>query len=336
MSDVRRVRVGVVGTGHLGKHHVRILSDLPEADLAGIADPEPDRLRELSAKYGVRGYADYRHLADIVDAVCVVVPTHLHREIAGFFLEQGIDVLVEKPITPKEAEGRELVHLARERKLILQVGHVERFNSALKAIADLGMAPRYIESHRLAPFTFRSMDIGVVLDLMIHDLDLVLSMVDSKIRAVDAFGGSVFSSTEDMASGILKFENGAVAHLTANRVAMKPMRRMRMFSPDCYISLDFHTAHGLVIRKNPGVDFKKLDLSAVDTSQIDDLWKYVFEGLLTVKEYQLDEGNPLASEIGSFLAAVRDRSEPEVTGEAGCEAVAVAHRVLKAIGENRW
>ncbi len=336
MSEVEKVRVGVVGTGHLGKHHVRILSEMAGADLAAISDSVPDRLREISAKYGVEGHADYRQLAGKVDAVCVVVPTHLHREVAGFFLSEGVDVLVEKPITPTEAEGRELVQLARERDLILQVGHVERFNSALKAISELGMVPRYIESHRLAPFTFRSMDIGVVLDLMIHDLDLVLALVGSKVRAVDAFGGSVFSSSEDMASGILKFENGAVAHLTANRVAMKPMRRMRIFSPDCYVSLDFHTAHGLVIRKNPGVDFKKLDLASVDTSQIDDLWKYVFEGLLTIKEYQLDEGNPLASEIESFLQAVRTRSEPEVSGEAGCEAVAVAHQVLGAIGENAW
>jgi predicted dehydrogenase len=331
-----RVRIGVVGIGHLGKHHVRLLAQNPLAELAGLADVDAQALRAACGQYDVRGFADYRALADLSDAVCVVVPTHLHREVAGFFLENGCDVLVEKPITPSVAEGRELVELARTRARILQVGHVERFNPALKAIHDLGVQPRYLEAQRMAPFSFRSTDIGVVLDLMIHDIDLVLSLVGQRLRDVDAFGGAVFTPREDMASAVLKFEDGAVAHLTANRIALKPIRKLRMFSRDCYVSIDFSEAKGTVIRKQPGWDLQKLDLARFDRTQVEDLWKYVFEGLLSVQEYKLDEVNPLAEELGSFLQCVRERRRPLVSGEDGLAAVEVAARVIESIAANRW
>jgi predicted dehydrogenase len=330
------VRIAVVGVGHLGRIHARLLAENPRALLVGVADPREEALRDVTAQRGVPGFTDYRELAPLVDAVCVVVPTHLHRAVSGFFLEHGIDVLVEKPIAPTVEDGQALVAMARARGLILQVGHIERFNPAMRAISESGIEPRYIESHRLAPFTFRSTDIGVVLDLMIHDLDLVLALVGSPVRSVDAFGGAVFTPAEDMASAILKFENGAVAHLTANRVALKPMRRMRLFSRDAYASLDFGDGRGVVIRKGPGWDFTKLDLASVDPTKIDDLWKFVFEGLLTVNEFRLDETNPLQEELSAFLTAVQERSEPVVSGEDGCHAVAVAHQVLDAIRRNPW
>jgi predicted dehydrogenase len=177
-------------------------------------------------------------------------------------------------------------------------------------------------------------DIGVVLDLMIHDLDIVLALVDSPVASVDAFGGAVFTPAEDMATAILKFENGAVAHLTASRVALKPLRRMRLFSRDCYASLDFQGGKGTLIRKNPGWDFENLD--PVDPKEIGDLWQYVFQGLFSVQELAMDEGNPLREELASFLRSVEERSDPVVTGEAGCAAVAIAERVQAAIGGNVW
>ena len=329
-------RIAVIGVGHLGKHHARILSESDYAELVAVVDAQADVVEKVAQTYRMAVYTDYRQLDGKVDAVSVVVPTELHREVAGYFLECDVDVLVEKPITPTEEEGRELVEIARRRGLILQVGHIERFNPALEAIKEFDIRPRYIEAHRLAPFTFRSMDIGVVLDLMIHDLDLVLALVRSDLSSVDAFGGKVFTPAEDMASAILKFEDGTVAHLTANRVAMKPMRRMRFFSPDSYVSLDFNAAKGVLIRKGPGWDLEKLDLSKVDPSKIDDLWKFVFQGLLTVEEYNLEPVNPLDKELRSFLRSVRERVEPIVTGEMGCDAVAVAHRVLSAIESNPW
>lgn len=331
-----KVRVALIGVGHLGRHHARLLSEIPDVELVAICDADGDRAKEAADQYGARAASDYRELGDGIDAVSVVVPTTLHREVAGHFLERGTDVLVEKPITPTLAEGLELVDMARSRDLILQVGHVERFNPALRSIEKQGIVPRYIESHRLAPFTFRSMDIGAVLDLMIHDLDLVLGLIDDEIESVEAFGGSVFTNSEDMASAILKFRGGAVAHLTANRVALKPMRKMRIFSQEGYVSLDFHGGRGTVIRKNPGVDYSKLDLASVDTSRIDDLWKYVFEGLLSVEEHELDTGNPLKDELEAFVRSVQTRKDPVVNGEAGCAAVGAAQRVLAVISENRW
>ena len=216
------------------------------------------------------------------------------------------------------------------------VGHVERFNPALRGVSELGKSARYIESHRLAPFSFRSTDIGVVLDLMIHDLDLVLAFVQSPIKSVEAFGGAVFTPAEDMASAIIKFENGAVAHLTANRVALKPMRKMRVFSKVGYVSLDFQNAQGMVVKKAPGWDFEKLDMESLDRAQMGDLWKFVFDGLLQVENLQLDSGNPLLDELAEFVQCVKDRSAPTVPGEEGVAAVAAAERVLSVIDQNRW
>lgn len=330
------VRIAVVGVGHLGKHHVRLLAQNPLAELVGISDVDEEKLAAVAGEHGVAAYRDHKELLGKVDAVCVAVPTRAHLEVAGCFLESGVDVLVEKPIAPNAADGQKLVELAGRTDRILQVGHVERFNPALDAVKEMGLQPRYIESHRLAPFSFRSVDIGVVLDLMIHDIDLVLAMVRSSVASVEAFGGAVFTPAEDMASAILRFENGAVAHLTANRVALRPMRRMRLFSRDCYASLDFQSSHGTFIRKNPGWDLQKLDVEAVDPSKIQDLWKFVYEGLLTVKELDMDVGNPLDQELTAFLKSVQDRTRPVVGGEEGCAAVAVAEEILAAIARNTW
>lgn len=331
----KRLRVGVVGVGHLGKHHARLLKSL-DCELVAVADPN-DAARAFAAQtHGVPGFSDHRELIGKVDAVSVVVPTKLHRDVATVFLENGVDVLVEKPIARSSADGQALVDLAKKHGRVLQVGHVERFNPALRGIADIGMKARYIESHRLAPFSFRSTDIGVVLDLMIHDLDLVLALVRSEIVSVEAFGGAVFTPAEDMASAIIKFANGAVAHLTANRVALKPLRKMRVFSREGYASLDFQTGQGMLVEKAPGWDFEKLDLDRIDKSQVGDLWKFVFDGLLRVQQLELNEGNPLQEELVDFLRCCRERTTPIVPGEDGVAAVAAAERVLAAIARNRW
>jgi predicted dehydrogenase len=334
------VRVGVVGVGHLGKHHARLFQALAQdgagCELVAVADPDEAARKVAEATYEVPAFADFRQLLGKVDAVSVVVPTRLHRDVASVFLEHGVDVLVEKPIARTAADGQALVDLATLHGRILQVGHVERFNPALRGIEQIGRSARYIESHRLAPFTFRSTDIGVVLDLMIHDLDLVLALVQSPIRSVEAFGGAVFTPAEDMASAIIKFENGAVAHLTANRVALKPLRKMRVFSREGYASLDFQTGQGMVVTKAPGWDFQQLDLDKLDRAQMGDLWKFVFDGLLQLKQLELNEGNPLREELEAFLRCVRDRSRPLVTGADGVAAVAAAEMVLAAIEQNRW
>jgi predicted dehydrogenase len=335
MATPAPIRIGVVGVGHLGKHHARLLRGL-DCELVAVADPSAEARAYATATWGTAAFADHRELIGKVDAVSVVVPTKLHRAVASDFLQNGVDVLVEKPIARTSADGQVLVDLAAQNGRVLQVGHVERFNPALRGIAALGESARYIESHRLAPFSFRSTDIGVVLDLMIHDLDLVLALVKSPIRSVDAFGGAVFTPAEDMASAIIKFENGAVAHLTANRVALKPLRKMRVFSQQGYASLDFQQAQGMVVKKAPGWDFGKLDVERLDRAQMGDLWKFVFDGLLQVENMQLDAGNPLQEELQDFLRCVRERSTPVVSGADGVAAVAAAERVLAAIDQNRW
>jgi len=330
------IKIGVIGVGHLGKHHARLLGENPRAELVAIADTNEEVVSRAEAAYGVPGYRDHTELEGKVDAVCVVVPTTHHCKVGQFFLERGVDVFVEKPIALTAREGQELVDAAERHQRILQVGHVERFNPAMKAIEKLGLQPRYIETHRLGGITFRSMDIGVVLDLMIHDLDLVLALVGSPVASVDAFGGALFTKAEDIASAVIKFENGAVAHLTANRVALTPMRRMRIFSKVAYASLDFNQGQGVVIRKNPGWNLQELDLDSIDPAKIDDLWKFVFEGLLRVERYSLDEGNPLAEELDAFLHSVASRERPLVSGEDGVAAVAVAEKVLSAIQDHSW
>lgn len=335
MSTDKKTKVGVVGVGHLGKHHMRLLKGL-DCELVGVADPSEEARAFAEDTHGLKTFADYREMKGLVDAVSVVVPTKLHREVGCFFLDNGVDVLVEKPIAPSAADGQAIVDAARRNDRILAVGHVERFNPALRGVSELGKSARYIESHRLAPFSFRSTDIGVVLDLMIHDLDLVLAFVQSPIKSVEAFGGAVFTPAEDMASAIIKFENGAVAHLTANRVALKPMRKMRVFSKVGYVSLDFQNAQGMVVKKAPGWDFEKLDMESLDRAQMGDLWKFVFDGLLQVENLQLDSGNPLLDELAEFVQCVKDRSAPTVPGEEGVAAVAAAERVLSVIDQNRW
>jgi predicted dehydrogenase len=330
------VRIAVIGYGHLGRHHARLLGQVAGADLVAVADSRPEACAEAREKLGVAAVEDYRELLGRVDAVSVAVPTQAHREVAGFFLDHDVDVLVEKPIAPTAAEGLELVEIARRRGRILQVGHIERFNPAFRALRDQGIEPRYVEAQRLAPFTFRSVDVGVVLDLMIHDLDLVLALFGHDVVDVQAFGGSVFTPSEDMASATLRFGSGAVAQLTASRVALKPLRRFRTFSRDAYASIDFSDQSGVLIRKNPGWDYGKLDVAGIDTTKIDDLWKFVFEGLLRVDRYQTPDGNPLRDELASFVEAVAERKEPVVSGEAGSAAVALAARILESIRSHPW
>ena len=272
------LRIGVIGVGHLGKEHARIYRDLPGCKLVGIADPDPakeDKAKELGTAY----YKDFRDLVGKVDAVSVATPTSTHYSVAKEFLKAGIHTLIEKPITLKLEEADELLALARQKNCALQVGHIERHNPAYKRAEAIAKNIRFLEIHRLGPFTGRINDCGVVLDLMIHDLDIVLGLVKSEVLSFDAVGVNVLTPFEDIANIRLKFKNGTIANITASRLTFEKQRKIRIFQEDAYISLDYGNQTGKVIRKNGS-----------EISQ---------------EEVAIEKAEPLKEELKFFIANIR-------------------------------
>jgi predicted dehydrogenase len=326
-------RVGVIGVGHLGQHHARLYHQF--GSLAGIVDANAARAAEIAGKYGVPHYSDFRELFGKVDAVSIAVPTVGHHEVAKEFLSRGIPALIEKPLTKTIEEGEELCRIARAKKVVLQVGHVERFNPAVTAVLDVIRKPRFIEVHRLSPFRFRSSDIDVVLDLMIHDLDIVLHLARSPLVRVDAVGMALLFGKEDMANARLEFEDGCVANLTASRISDKQMRKTRIFSEDCYVTVDTLAKEAWVYRTTPqlGEALAKLpkdrDLNLADLATIP-------KEFYSIQEVKLEEQEPLAREIQSFLDAVENGHEPVVPGEHGVRAMRAAETILKEMRAHRW
>ena len=328
-----RPRVGVVGVGHLGKQHARLYSAM--GALAAVADVVPERAAEIGSQYGVPHFSDYRELFGKVDAVSVAVPTGDHFAVARAFLERGVPALVEKPLTNSIPEGEELCRLAREKKVALQVGHVERFNPAVTAVLDVIRKPRFIEVHRLSPFRFRSSDIDVVMDLMIHDLDIVLHLVRSRLVRVDAVGMALLFGKEDIANARLEFEDGCVVNLTASRISDKTMRKTRVFSEDCYVTIDTLTKEAWVYRTTPQLAavLSKLprdrDLTLADLAQIP-------KEFYSIQEVKLSDEEPLARELASFVECVTRGTEPVVPGEHGVRAMKAAETILSEMRAHRW
>ena len=308
----RPVPVAVIGVGALGSRHARLYASLPQAELIGVADTDLVRARSIGQKYGVPATADYRELMSRVRAASVTVPTVAHRQVAVDLMEAGIDVLVEKPMAASAEEAGEMLALAQERNIVLGVGHTERYNPAVEAVIEYCRDPRFIEVHRLASFSPRSLDIDVVLDLMIHDLDVVASLVRSEVRQVEAIGVAVLTERADIANARLRFESGCVANLTASRISQDKMRKLRVWERDSYVSLDY------------------LDQEA---------WSYRLvegEGRPTIVRKRLNAENeePLKRELEDFLEAVVSRRSPRVSGEDGLKALRLAHRVMAAIAES--
>jgi predicted dehydrogenase len=305
------VRVGVVGVGALGQHHARVYADLPGARLAGVYDVNPARAGEIAARHGVPAFAQLRELLDAVEATSVAVPTVDHHRVARTLLEAGKDVLVEKPMTARLEEAEDLISLAKEKGAILQVGHIERFNPAVDALRKAALKPRFIEVHRLSPFSPRSLDVDVVLDLMIHDLDIVLCLDGSDAVQVDAVGVPVLTSKVDIANVRLRFASGLIANLTASRVSAEKVRKFRVFSPKSYISVDFAARSAQVYRLVEGEGGPQI----------------------TAERTAAPDEEPLRRQLAAFVVAVRDRSAPAVTGADGLRALALAHAVLARMTE---
>ena len=299
------VRVGVIGTGYLGSIHAKLYTEIPECKLAGVCDIDPGRLADISAQLQVPAFADHRDLFGKVDAVSIAVPTRLHHLIAKDFLTHNIHVLVEKPFTLTLKEADSLIALAAKRSLILQVGHIERFNSAFAATAKLIRDPRFIECHRLSSFPNRSLDVGVVLDLMIHDIDIILGLVNSPLKRIDAVGVPVLTPFEDIANARLSFANGCVANVTTSRISDESIRKIRIFLKNAYISLDYRNEQACVYQKTATG--------------------------ITKESLPIEKEQPLKKELASFIDCVRNNTEPLVSGPVGRQALAVALAVQKKI-----
>jgi len=324
------LRVAVVGVGHLGRHHARLYASLPQARLVGVADIDPSRAQEIASAYGARATADYRDLIDQVDAASIAVPTEAHFAIARDFIERGRAVLIEKPFARTLAEADELIALAARKGVPIQVGHIERFNPAFVAAQRVLTTPLYIDCDRIGPFTFRSLDIGVVLDLMIHDLDILLDLVAAPVATVQAVGVPVLSKHEDIANARLVFANGCVANLTASRVAAHAVRKVRIFQPDAYISLDYGQRQAHLFRKRPGA----LDPTQIDPRSIQDLKTFVFEKMISIEALPMEAQDPLEQELRAFLDCVATGSKPLCSGADARRALELASRILDDIAAN--
>jgi predicted dehydrogenase len=301
-----RIAVGVVGVGYLGKFHAEKYASSDKAMLVGVADIEPSRAREVSERLGTESLADYRDLMGRVQCVSIAVPTRMHHTVARDFLNAGVDVLVEKPLAVDLAEARELVELAKTRNSILQVGHLERFNPAIRRLEKVIREPKFVECHRLAPFVERGTDVDVVLDLMIHDIDVIASLVRAPVNRVEAIGVPVLTDKPDIANARITFANGCIANVTASRVSMKRERKVRFFQPDAYISIDYDQRRAQIFRK-PAAGAGWLDIRG--------------------ETVDFKEGDALAEEIDSFLDCVRTRSLPLVSGSDGLRALEIASLV---------
>jgi predicted dehydrogenase len=308
-----RIRIGVIGVGHLGEFHVQKYAAVPEVDLVGVMDIDPRRARDMARRYNTRAYEDHLELLDLVDAVSLAAPTEAHFHISQDILSRGVHLLVEKPITYKLEHADRLIEMAEAKGLVLQVGHVERFNPAVIKMESLLDRPIFIESHRLGLFTSRGLDVDVVLDLMIHDLDIILHAVDSEIREIHSVGMRVVTEKTDIANVRIIFANGSVANLTASRVSNKPLRKIRIFQPDAYISVD-------CIKRE--VSITQLDGPTSDPGTFPQIKS---------NKLRYPDSDPLADQIRSFVHAAINRSDPVVTGRDGRKALNVALAIIDQI-----
>lgn len=304
------LRAGVIGVGQLGQHHARLYASIPDCQLIGVVDQSPERGQDIADRHRVRLFRNVDELLPQVDVVSIAVPTSGHYEVARQCLREGKHVLVEKPLAMIPEEARELVELAKSRDCRLQVGHSERFNPVMRVMRPHIGRPVFIESHRLGLFSDRGTDVDVVLDLMIHDLDLVLSFDPGPVEEIRAAGVAVLSASIDIANARIQFQSGCVANFTASRVSTNKMRRLRVFQPDQYLSLDFQTRQGMICRRQAKAGERPT---------------------VVIEQMQGDQGEPLKLQLESFLEAVRNGKRPVISGEDGAAAVEVAHDVLRAI-----
>ena len=325
-----KLRVGVIGTGHLGALHTKMFAQIESAELVGVFDIDKTKAGQVAAENGTKAYTSVDDLLADVQAVSIATVTKAHYDVARLAIERGLHTFIEKPIAETIEQARELVQAAEQRKVKIQVGHIERFNPAILALERFKIRPLFIESHRLAQFNPRGSDVAVVLDLMIHDIDLILSLVQSPVTRIDANGVAVVSDSEDIANARLQFENGCVANVTASRISQNKMRKMRLFQHDAYISIDFSQGLAEVFRL---VD--EGDSNVKPTMMLGKIDQGQRRRIIVYEQPEVKEVNALKYELESFISSVQKDVEPPVTGKDGLQALVVAQEILKKIESQR-
>lgn len=334
-QPVRPLRTAIVGAGHMGTIHARVYSQLPTSKLVAIVDTDIHKARQLSDRYGCQAYDDYRRIVDQVDAVTIATPTPTHLEIAKAFVQRRIPVLIEKPIAATTRQARRIVKLSSQYRSLVAVGHSERYNPAILAIRPFVCEPRFIEAIRVSPFPFRSTEISVVLDLMIHDIDIVLSLVNKPLRNVQAIGVGVITDNQDLCGARLQFTDGCVASLTASRLALKKERKIRIFTPTAYLSVDCLNKTGQMIRIDANLD--RIKWIRKQLAEGADVQPFEWTQYLHVESLQIKDSEPIFCEQQAFLDAILGRSGlPIVTAEDGLAALACAERITRTLAKQQW
>jgi predicted dehydrogenase len=327
-DDMEKLNIGVVGVGHLGSLHAKMLAEIDAVRLAGIFDTESAKAKKIAAEFGTHARESFDALLDVVDALTIATTTSTHFAVAHTALQRGKHVFIEKPITQTTGEADELIRIAKEHGVLIQVGHIERFNAAVLALEKYNIDPLFVESHRLAQFNPRGTDVAVVLDLMIHDIDIILSFVKSPVARIDANGIAVVSDSADIANARIQFENGCVANVTASRISQKKMRKMRLFQKNAYLSIDFSEKHAEVFRLVG--DDEPRTKGAMMLGQIDSA---KHKRNIVYELPKVEDVNALKYELELFVKAIRTNTPPPVTGEDGRRALEVAHTIMEKINQ---
>jgi len=315
-----KVRTAVVGAGKMGAIHAKVYDQLPQSSLVAVVDTDAARAKRLAQKYNCSDYTDCSDILGKVDAVTIATPTVTHLELAKVFIKNKVAVLIEKPLAANVREGRKIVSLARKNDCVVAVGHSERCNPVVQAMKRLDVEPRFIEANRVSPYPFRSTDVSVVLDVMIHDIDIILSLAASKIKRIYAVGVNVIEDNEDICNARIVFDNGCIANITASRLALKTERKLRVFSRQAYLSLDYFKKSGMIIKAD---NFNMTNVNWPD--------------LLHIEQLDIDDKEPIRLEQEAFLRAVADRTlAPEVSAREGLAALECAQKILRSVRKHKW
>ena len=331
-----RLRLAVIGAGHLGRIHARLATSVAAFDLVGIVDPIPEARAKVDRELHVPTYADFRDLSNNIDAAVIATPTTYHYQVGLELMQSGVHVLIEKPLASTVAEANKLVAIAENQHVILQVGHIERFNPAFRSALPWVEDPKYIAATRTSGYTFRSTDIGVVHDLMIHDIDIVLSLVDSPIHDIRAVGVSILGKHEDVAQARVEFNNGCVANLSASRTSFSAQRSMQIFSRRGYVGLDFAAPSACHIAPNKRVLTRNFDIDQISPIEREYLKDRLFDELLPIENLKLTKTNAILEELEDFAASITEQRQPQVTGGEALQAVQLAEQIVQKISEHNW